>query len=693
MTIDVTAVNDVPEVNDITTSAIANGAWGFINANWIIENSGVADVETANADLIVAVSAVSGFDSLSQMKDAEGNTSQWGFNVADTGDAAVASYTITDADSGKSNTGTITIPLSGDTHRVSFASSTLDLTDINDAPVGDEISYATQVNGSAFTVNVSDIFASINAADIEGSTIEESDVAFTTQLDGDATAARVMSNSNQTIQITPSSTGDVEFYYMISDPDKDTIKYIGKITAAIEDLIVQDIDISDFTLNDGAIVRIAKNYILENAVTYNGDKSDLTVTMTKVSGFDSLGTLKDENDDVIMNTLTVTGNVNVKYTISDGNGNSGTGNLTVDQSSSGYEKYAFTSDVVDTDENDAPHVDGIVTLSSQVVDQQFTLKTSELYSSISASISDVDGTTPALGDIKFVGAVTGVSNNGTTLTDSNKTLAIKATQTGDLYLYANVFDDVDSSNGKTFMIFKVPIVAASAPIALDMDGDGLEYTNLQDSNMYLDIDNDGSLEHIAWVAPDDAVLVYDKNENNQLDGIDEVSFVSYKDGAVTDLEGLQAFDSNDSMTLEQDDKEWDKFKVWQDKDADGDVDAGELIGLEESGIVSLDLISDENYQSIGDVIEYGQGSYTNEDGSEGILGDVAFVYESSYIELNFEDSEAEVEQSLSDEALEQTLEEQDTQEEIGERGSESNIVNQSEQSNTDDGAQDQQQVV
>ncbi len=61
------------------------------------------------------------------------------------------------------------------------------------------------------------------------------------------------------------------------------------------------------------------------------------------------------------------------------------------------------------------------------------------------------------------------------------------------------------------------------PLALDIDKDGvIDPYSLEDSIAYFDITGDGIREKIGWVKDNDALLVYDKNENGRIDGVDEV---------------------------------------------------------------------------------------------------------------------------------------------------------------------------
>ena len=131
------------------------------------------------------------------------------------------------------------------------------------------------------------------------------------------------------------------------------------------------------------------------------------------------------------------------------------------------------------------------------------------------------------------------------------------------------------------------------PIVLDLDGDGVELAALEDSTAFYDINGDGYRERMAWASADDGFLAYDKDGDGVISAHDELSFVSYVEGAETDLEGLAHFDTNGNGKLDSGDADWSKFRVWQDLDQDGVSDAGELRTLDEAGITEISLTSDE----------------------------------------------------------------------------------------------------
>ena len=163
------------------------------------------------------------------------------------------------------------------------------------------------------------------------------------------------------------------------------------------------------------------------------------------------------------------------------------------------------------------------------------------------------------------------------------------------------------------------------PIVLDLDGDGVELVALDDSTAFYDINGDGYRERMAWASADDGFLAYDKDGDGTISAHDELSFMSYVEGAQTDLEGLAHFDTNDDGVLDADDAEWSRFRVWQDLDQDGESDAGELRTMAEAGITSISLTSDGVEQTVAGNTVFGEGSYTDGEGSQSFF-DVALQH-------------------------------------------------------------------
>ena len=154
------------------------------------------------------------------------------------------------------------------------------------------------------------------------------------------------------------------------------------------------------------------------------------------------------------------------------------------------------------------------------------------------------------------------------------------------------------------------------PVVLDLDGDGVELIELEDSAAFYDIHGTGFDHHMSWVGADDGILAYDANGDGVIDERGEISFVEYLEGARTDLEGLRHFDTNGDGVLDASDAEWHKFRVWQDIDQDGVSDPGELRTLDEVGIQSISLESTGETETRGDGTRiFGHGTYVVDDGA------------------------------------------------------------------------------
>ncbi len=125
-----------------------------------------------------------------------------------------------------------------------------------------------------------------------------------------------------------------------------------------------------------------------------------------------------------------------------------------------------------------------------------------------------------------------------------------------------------------------------SPLALDLDGDGIELLNAQDGVLF-DIDGDGINEQTGWVAADDGLLVLDKNGDGIINDNSELfgNTVDERDG----FSNLANYDSNGDGVIDANDDIYSDLLVWQDLNSDGISDANEMLTLEQIGIVSISL--------------------------------------------------------------------------------------------------------
>lgn len=164
------------------------------------------------------------------------------------------------------------------------------------------------------------------------------------------------------------------------------------------------------------------------------------------------------------------------------------------------------------------------------------------------------------------------------------------------------------------------------PIAVDLNGNGFEFVNVDDSNVFFDVNGDGWKHRTSWVGKDDGLLAYDIDGDGKIDKPGEIAFTRYKNGAQSDLEGLRAFDNNGDGRFDPADDKWAKFGVWQDANQNGVTDPGEFRTLSEMGIAAVNLSSDDRFRIINRQTVHGMGNMTKADGGEIAIADVTFAY-------------------------------------------------------------------
>ncbi|WP_052094352.1 immunoglobulin-like domain-containing protein [Pseudohaliea rubra] len=168
-----------------------------------------------------------------------------------------------------------------------------------------------------------------------------------------------------------------------------------------------------------------------------------------------------------------------------------------------------------------------------------------------------------------------------------------------------------------------------APIALDLDGDGVEYLS-RDAGVVFTDQVTGEAVNTAWVAGDDGLLVIDANNSGTVDEAREYVFTEWSETAETDMEAVaEVFDSNQNQMLDPGDEAWSQFAVWQDANSDGVTDAGELVSLDELGVESIALTYHDDSEATeaadGDVKIFGQAEVTWADGEVTIAEDTSFA--------------------------------------------------------------------
>ncbi|WP_340115568.1 calcium-binding protein, partial [Pelagibius sp. 7325] len=163
------------------------------------------------------------------------------------------------------------------------------------------------------------------------------------------------------------------------------------------------------------------------------------------------------------------------------------------------------------------------------------------------------------------------------------------------------------------------IIAADDPLALDLDGDGLEFTGLKTSDTYFDLDGDGFAEHTAWLRSDDGFLAMDRDGNGTIDDISEL----FGAPGVSGFSELSALDSNGDGVIDALDAAFGDLLVWRDLNEDGISTADELFTLADLDIVSIDLNSTViNTETPSGNVLHAESTFTFGDGTQGGVYDV-----------------------------------------------------------------------
>jgi hypothetical protein len=168
----------------------------------------------------------------------------------------------------------------------------------------------------------------------------------------------------------------------------------------------------------------------------------------------------------------------------------------------------------------------------------------------------------------------------------------------------------------------VALPATVTPVVMDMNGDGL----MSYSQVKMDMNADGVLDTTAWVAAQDGVLVRDTFGDGSVRSTSQFAFARHS--GETDLQGLAAlFDTNQDKVLDAKDAQFGEFAVWQDADADGVADLGEVKHLIDLGISEINLVSDGVLRTPATgVTVAGHTTATLSNGSTMAVADAAFEY-------------------------------------------------------------------
>ena len=439
-TLDVTAVNDAPVVEDIDLGATTEDTAITFTATDLLASSSDVDGDNLN---VTSVSVSADMGTLTNVGGIYTFTPAENFN----GEDVPFNFTVSD--------GTIT----------TSATATLDVTAVNDAPVVEDIDLGATTEDTAITFTATDLLAS--SSDVDGDNLNVTNVSVSADVG-------TLTDVGDAYTFTPAENfngEDVPFNFTVSDGTTTTSATATLDVTAVNDAaVVGDIDLGA-TLEDTAVTFTAAD-LLASSSDVDGD--NLSVTNVSVSA--DVGTLANVGG---IYTFTPTENFNgqdvpFSFTVSDG---------TTTTSATA------TLDV--TAVNDAAVI-GDIDLGATLEDTAVTFTAADLL----ASSSDVDGDNLSVTNVSVsadVGTLANVGgiytftpaenfngedvpfsftvSDGTTTTSATATLDVTAVN--DAPVVENI--DLGATDEDTATTFTAADLLA---FSSDVDGDNLSVTNV-----------------------------------------------------------------------------------------------------------------------------------------------------------------------------------------------------------------------
>ncbi|MDJ0583147.1 hypothetical protein, partial [Crocosphaera sp.] len=216
--------------------------------------------------------------------------------------------------------------------------------------------------------------------------------------------------------------------------------------------------------------------------------------------------------------------------------------------------------------------------------------------------------------------------------------------------FRELFDsDLDEINSLVDILFKLAIKPINwiteqiDPLIIDLDDNGINLINLDNSLIRFDLDADGYAENTAWVSPEDGILALDLNQDGTINDITEIFSEYFNDGSPNSgLDALATLDSNQNGIISATDTQFNQILVWQDINQDGISQPDELKTLTEHGITSINLngVNTEIIQD-GNIIKQ-RSIFNRNDGTSGEISDIAFLVTQTGFKVNQTDTGIEI---------------------------------------------------
>ncbi|KGB52625.1 Cadherin domain protein [Sphingopyxis sp. LC81] len=157
-------------------------------------------------------------------------------------------------------------------------------------------------------------------------------------------------------------------------------------------------------------------------------------------------------------------------------------------------------------------------------------------------------------------------------------------------------------------------IGAADPIILDLGGDGYAFG----ATAAFDINADGAADRVTWNSSNDGILAVDLNGNGKIDSGTEIFTPGFGGGDfASGVAALASLDGNGDGVIDAADAAFANLLIWQDANADGVSDAGELSSLADRGIASIATGATPTDEQVDGQAVTARGGFTREDGTSG----------------------------------------------------------------------------
>ena len=523
-----------------------------------------------------------------------------------------------------------------------------------DDPVIDEPELPKELTANPFTVNGNedDQYITFSPSDIVAMVKNSSDPMTGDDLvsiDGVAVEPEVswgeaLSMSNGSLYFdgysftyTPNAdwNGVESFSYTVEDGGKEVSSTVNIDVAPVYDAITNDEQappIELATIAEDETLTFTKEELLQNVS--NPDGSPLTISNVNAM----TGSVVDNGDGTWTYTppSNYNGSIDIYFDVSDGTtdltGLSAISSVTpvndaptLDNPVLGNAEYCVATDAPTTPFNLMTITD-IDSPADQIASATITIggfETGDTLNITNASQGVLDSYDP----------ITGVMTlTGNDLISAYETLlrSITFENTGASMGSRTITVQITDEWGESISLSRSVDLVNTDPLVIDLNGDGVGLVDA-DNGVQFDTDNDGELEQTGWADSNDGLLTIDVNGDGIINDMSEVvsAHLDHPDLADSDmpqssLEVLALFDDNDDGVIDSQDSIFDQLSIWQDANQNGITDEGELLGLAERGITSIQLDYDSTKEDVNGNTVLKGGTVTFEDGSQSDWNEVAF---------------------------------------------------------------------